>query len=187
MKLWPLLLAGAFILAALAFLPEKAFPATICAPVTEATPDAAEDAFMPLLNAYRAQDGLPALSASPRLSQAAAWMANDLATHDYFSHVSSDGRTFVQRAVGCGYQGVSSEIIAGGTLTAQDAFTAWKGSPGHNAAMLGNYGATGAAGIGRAFGGPYRVYWVVDFGVIVDGALPAPESHRYFAAQVAKD
>lgn len=159
-----------------------------CAPASEAALDAQEADFLARLNAYRAANGRVPLAPSGALNRAAAWMAADLAAVGYFSHTSSDGRQPSQRAADCGYPYGVGENIAGGTSSAQDALSAWQGSPGHNANLLGNYAVIG---IGRALGGPYRVYWVTDFGGVVI-AEPTPTAtpmaaRRYYLPIVAKD
>lgn len=140
----------------------------------ETAQDDQESAFLVILNGYRAEHGLGPLALSGGLTRAAAWMARDLATHDYFAHTSSDGRLPYQRAQDCGYPSAGvGENIAGGIplATAQAVFDAWRNSPGHNANMLGSYSAVGIA---REFGGPYGVYWVTDFGTVIDSTLPTP-------------
>jgi hypothetical protein len=66
------------------------------------------------------------------------------------------------RAMAFGYPAGVGENSAGGFTTAQAVFDAWKGSPGHNANMLGNYVVIG---VGRACvsGSRYGCYWVTDF------------------------
>src|SRR5438067_700247 len=60
--------------------------------------------------------------------------------------------------------GSAGENIAAGYAGAQDTFTQWKNSPGHNANMLN--GSYRVIGIGRAYvkGSPYGWYWTTDFG-----------------------
>ncbi len=137
----------------------------------ETSLDSEEQAFLVIINQYRAQSNRPALALSPGLTRAAAWMAKDLSTHNYFDHTSSDGRSPYQRARDCGYPYGTGENIAGGFATAQQVFQAWQQSPGHNNNMLGNYAVIGIA---RAFGGPYGVYWVTDFGTVTDFSNPTP-------------
>ncbi len=144
-----------------------------CSPTTAST-DSEEQAFFGLLNTYRQQNGLGTLALSPTLDRAAAWMAEDLATHSYFSHTSSDGRSPSQRAQDCGYPQAVGENLAAGLATAQQAFDAWRASPGHNAQMLGT--AAVAVGIGRAYGAGslYGWYWATEFGTVLDGPVPQP-------------
>ena len=46
--------------------------------------DGEEDAFLGLINNYRAQNGLAPLSVDPALNNVARWMANDMAAYNYF-------------------------------------------------------------------------------------------------------
>ncbi len=133
--------------------------------------DAEEQAFLGLINAYRAQNGLGALTASTNLNRAAAWLAVDLGAKNYFSHTDSLGRSPSQRVMDCGYPQGAGENIAAGTVasSAQQAFSMWKASSGHNANMLN--GSYRQIGIGRAYtgGSTYGWYWVTDFGSTDDG------------------
>lgn len=133
--------------------------------------DSEEQAFLSLINGYRANNGLGTLTISTNLNRAAHWMANDLGVNAYFSHTDSAGRSPYERAIDCGYPQGAGENIAGGTNwdSAQSAFVAWQNSPGHNANMLGSYYKQ--IGIARLYvsGSPYGWYWVTNFGATDDG------------------
>lgn len=123
--------------------------------------NADEQAFLGLINQYRAQNGLASLSISTGLTRMSTWHATDMATKNYFSHTDSLGRSFGTRLSQCDASGGSAgENIAAGYQTAQDVFNGWKNSPGHNANMLN--GAYRYIGIARVTGGSYGVYWVTD-------------------------
>jgi len=128
--------------------------------------DGEEAELLRIINSYRADNGAHPLSISPILTSAAAWMAEDLATHSYFSHTDSLGRSPYQRAVDCGYGNGAGENLAAGTSwsSASAAFAAWRASPGHNANMLGTFYRE--IGIARYYrdGSPYGWYWVTTFG-----------------------
>lgn len=130
--------------------------------------DVEEIAFFKLINDYRAQNGLSPLQLSVTLTKSSDWMSTDMATTNNFSHTDTLGRDPSARMAAFGYDTSNywGENIAGGNATAQDTFTQWKNSPGHNANMLGaNYKVIGIA---RAQGGTYGWYWTTDFGGIVD-------------------
>lgn len=133
--------------------------------------DAEEQAFLGLINQYRAQNGLGALTVSTNLNRMATWHAGDMGAKNYFSHTDSLGRSPSTRAVDCGYPIGAGENIAAGTVwsTAQAAFNAWRNSAGHNANMLN--GSYRQIGIARVFtsGSTYGWYWVTDFGTTNDG------------------
>lgn len=139
-----------------------------------------EQAFLTLINNYRAQNGRAPLHVSYTLSKAAQWKSTDMGINAYFAHDDLD-RTWVQRIRDCGY-GYGTylgENIAAGYGNAQAVFDGWKNSPGHNANMLSaNYTAIG---IGKAIvpGSPYGTYWSTEFGGYDDGwsvitDVPAP-------------
>jgi uncharacterized protein YkwD len=138
--------------------------------------DSEEQAFLQLINNYRKQNGLAALSPSPSLDRSAAWKSQDMGANSYFAHDDTPiGRTWDQRIRDCGYtyNAWIGENIAAGMSTAAAAFQAWRDSPDHNANMLSaNYNAIG---IGRAYvsGSPYGWYWSTDFGGVTESP-PTP-------------
>ena len=54
--------------------------------------DAEEQNFITLINNYRQQNGLGALSISAKLTRAAAWHSEDMASNNHFSHTGTLGR-----------------------------------------------------------------------------------------------
>ncbi len=146
-------------------------PCEVCGGAGQATTtlDAEEQAFVILINDYRAQNGLGSLSACTSLNRAAQGHSEDMRDQNYFSHTGLDNSTPWDRAcdacydLGCGPQTAMAENIAAGNSAAQATFTQWKNSPGHNANMLG--ASFTVMGIGRATGGGmYGVYWTNVFG-----------------------
>lgn len=88
-------------------------------------------------NAQRNSNGLPGLTQNNLLVQAAQNKANDMATRDYWSHNTPDGRTpwtFVS-SVGYSYRTVG-ENLAYGFMSASDTLDGWMNSPGHRANIL---------------------------------------------------
>jgi len=139
--------------------------------VSDFSMDAEEQAFLVLINNYRAQNGRTALSASTNLNRAATWHATDMGAKKYFSHTDSLGRDPSTRARNCDYPQGAGENIAAGTVwsTASAAFNAWRNSSGHNANMLNTgYRQIGIARVYTA-GSPYGWYWVTNFGSTNDG------------------
>ena len=114
------------------------------------------------VNAERAKAGCKAVVLDPRLTAAAAGHAQDMATNNYFSHTSRDGRTFVDRIKAQGYPVPRSENIAAGQPTVTAVMDAWMASAGHRANIL-DCSAV-AMGAASANGGSYGIYWVQDFG-----------------------
>lgn len=116
-----------------------------------------------LVNQERAKVGCRALSANASLQRAAQGHSTDMATNDYFSHTSLDGRTFADRIRAAGYVGsLLAENIAAGQPTASTVMAGWMSSPGHRANIL-NCAYT-SLGVGLARGGTYGYYWTQDFG-----------------------
>lgn len=153
------------------------------APGTRPALASPESDFVNILNDYRAQNGLGPVTVDGDLTNAAAWMSNDMATHHYLRHEpDSMGRSFGARIAA--FNGsrfwTYGENIAWGYESAQAVFEGWRNSPGHNANMLnGDYNLVGVA---RTFGpcpdqsincpsGASGWYWVAIFGA-GSGAAP---------------
>ncbi len=105
---------------------------------------------------------VPALSLSTQLNAAAQAHASDMASKNYFSHTSQDGRTFDQRVTAAGYLwSAVGENIAAGQPTPEAVVAGWLTSAGHCAnIMSANFTQLG---VGYASGGSYGSYWVQDF------------------------
>ncbi|MFN7930040.1 MAG: CAP domain-containing protein [Blastocatellia bacterium] len=138
--------------------------------------DAEEQAFLKLINDYRAANGLGTLQVSVAITNACDWMSSDMATKNYFDHTDSLGRDpFVRmRAFGYNYNTWMGENIAAGYSDALNTFNQFKNSPPHNENMLNpNYKVMGIS----RFANPnstYRYYWTTDFGGFVDAILAPP-------------
>jgi len=135
-------------------------PTTAPRPTTTAPTPATQ--ILSRVNAERAKAGCKAVVLDPRLAAAAAGHAQDMATNNYFSHTSRDGRTFVDRIKAQGYPVPRSENIAAGQPTVTAVMDAWMASAGHRANIL-DCSAV-AMGAASANGGSYGIYWVQDFG-----------------------
>jgi len=139
-----------------------------------------------LINVYRVNNGLQAVSSNGALVAAATWMAGDMAAKNYIGHVSSDGRSPTQRMSAFGYPANSmytGEDVGAGYGTAGAVLAGWQASTAHNAVLLNpNYNAIGI-GLVYSPGSAYKWYWVADFGgpggtVMVNLAPPAPPQPR---------
>ena len=134
------------------------------------------------INAYRAQNGLPALAQTTALARPTMWGALDSALRGFApsDHVDSRGMGISQRAEFCtdtrypigtaigeinyyGSGGTSADPYYYGSGPA--AFEWWKSSPGHNALMLSTQYTH--FGVGWAYQGvnAEQGFWVVMFGV----------------------
>ncbi|MFQ5380134.1 MAG: CAP domain-containing protein [Dehalococcoidia bacterium] len=170
------LLAAVLLVAGAAMAQHFAEPSLAAGPcVAVPSIDSEEQAFLGLINSYRAANGLGALSISATLSRSAQWKSEDMGANNYFAHDDvPSGRTWAQRIRDCGYTYSTfiGENLAAGMSSAQSAFDAWKASPGHDANMLNpNYAAIG---IGRAYSpsSTYGWYWSTDFGGVEDSTNP---------------
>lgn len=138
--------------------------------------DSEEQAFLSIINNYRSAQGLGTLALDPQLNGVALWMANDMASKDYFSHTDSLGRDpFVRMdQMGYAYNTWRGENLVAGTEGAQAAFEMWTGSPGHNVNMLGEHYTV--IGIARKFdaGSTFGWYWATEFGGHTTPPPPPP-------------
>ena len=134
--------------------------------------DSEEVAFLQIINAYRAGNGLQPLAFSQALGTAAEAHSQDMAITGVFGHVGSNGSTVEQRLIAAGYTdfNASGENVFAGDATASGAFEAWRNSPGHNANMLGaNFNAIGIARVNNP-DSLFGWYWTTTFGSTVDAA-----------------
>ena len=112
-----------------------------------------------------AHPAVAALTLNLQLRDAARGHSQDMATNNYFSHTSLDGRTFAQRIGQAGYAGgFLGENIAAGQSTAQAVVDDWMQSTGHCQNIM-NSGFR-VIGIGYAFNqsSTYGHYWTQNFG-----------------------
>ena len=95
--------------------------------------DAAAAASM--ISGYRKNNGLGAVTVDPALMKIAAEQAKAMASRDRLDH--DVGRGFSQRIADSGYDAKAAyENIGAGYHTLAEAFSGWRGSPGHRANML---------------------------------------------------
>lgn len=123
-----------------------------------------ENEVVRLVNVERKRAGCGAVRMDERLRTAIRLHVQELGTHDglYLSHVSDDGRTFVQRAKAQGYPDPGGENVARGQRTAADVMTGWMDSDGHRANILNC--SFKAIGVGRAKGVDGSLVWGQVFG-----------------------
>ncbi len=126
--------------------------------------DAEIPALFAMINAARAEAGLPALVWSDPLAQAALMHATDMAQRGFVSHLGSDGSTCAQRVYRTGYfPPYPSEIIVWAIGGAAAAFNWWWNSPVHHGMILsGSYSQMGIARVPHPFN-PGHNYFVVVF------------------------
>lgn len=125
------------------------------------------------LNTVRAQHGLQPLRPDARLAAAAQDLATDMAAHHFLSHISSDGRTPLERLTASGYMGLGALVLEnldwGSDVFSSPLATtyAWMNSDTHRAHLLDP--AVRDVGVGIARGsmtaaGVQGAFYVADFG-----------------------
>lgn len=143
--------------------------------------DPEELRFLSRINDYRQEHDLSPLLLSDALTLASDRHSEDMGRYGFFSHYTTKSSYFpagaspLDRMARSGYDhpnSARSENIAVGYETAEESFEAWRASPGHNAAMLGD--EMRVIGIARVYApdSEYGWYWTTDFGSKVD-----PSSH----------
>ena len=108
---------------------------------------------------------VPPLAWNAALAQAAAGHSQDMATYNYFSHTSRDGRSMVDRINAAGYLWSSiGENIAAGYPTTDAVIDGWMASDGHCANLMNpNFRDTGLACVANP-DSTYKTYWTMDAG-----------------------
>jgi uncharacterized protein YkwD len=106
------------------------------------------------------------LAWNAKLTQSSLGHSNDMATLNFFSHTSADGRTLADRVNATGYAwSAIAENIAAGYTTVPSVMTAWEGSPGHCANLMNpNLSEIGMACVPGTSGSTYSHYWTMDLG-----------------------
>lgn len=105
------------------------------------------------------------LTWNDELAEAARLHSLDMAEQDYFSHTSLDGRSPWDRMEDAGYTGFpTSENIAAGSRTAQDAFNSWMSSDGHCRNIMSSNPNEIGVGYATVEGSSWGHYWTQTFG-----------------------
>jgi uncharacterized protein YkwD len=143
-------------------------------PAPDPSATAFEDQVLTLVNQRRAAGATcggtvyaPAgtLSMNSNLRAAARGHSQDMATQNYFSHTSLDGRTYTQRMSDAGFSGSGpyGENIGAGYGSPEAVVSGWMGSTGHCQNIM-NSGFR-QAGVGYAYGAAstYGRYWTLVF------------------------
>lgn len=123
-----------------------------------------ENEVIRLVNVERGQAGCGSVKLNTKLRTAIRLHVKELGSHGnlYISHVSDDGRTFVDRAKAQGYDDPGGENVARGQRDATDVMDSWMNSAGHRANIL-NCGFK-AIGVGVTRGVDGTLVWGQLFG-----------------------
>ena len=123
-----------------------------------------ENEVIRLVNLERDKAGCGSVELDTRLRTAMRLHVQELGEHDglYISHVSDDGRTFVDRAEAQGYDDPGGENVARGQRDAADVMDSWMSSEGHRANILDC--SFKAIGVGAVKSGNGTIVWGQLFG-----------------------
>jgi uncharacterized protein YkwD len=125
---------------------------------------AQEEEVVRLVDKERRKAGCATVRVDKRLRTAIRLHVAELGRHGdlYISHVSDDGRTFVQRAEEQGYHDAGGENVARGQRDADDVMQSWMNSEGHRANILNC--SFKAIGVGAVRGVDGTLVWGQIFG-----------------------
>ncbi|MBO6507703.1 MAG: CAP domain-containing protein [Roseibium sp.] len=115
-----------------------------------------------MLNAYRQQNGLPALRHDPKLDQVSQKMARHIAERDSMDTWAHSAFGLSQRLDKARYANyAAAENLGAGYADLPAAFRGWQGSEGHNKNLLNPY--VTRVGIARTNRntGTWRNFWVM--------------------------
>jgi uncharacterized protein YkwD len=123
-----------------------------------------EDEVIRLTNIERDKAGCGAVKLNTKLRTAMRLHVRELGRRGdlYISHVSADGRSFVDRAKEQGYDAPGGENVARGQRDAADVMTSWMDSDGHRANILNC--SFKAIGVGAVKGVDGTIVWGQIFG-----------------------
>jgi uncharacterized protein YkwD len=118
-----------------------------------------------LANGERAKAGCEPMKLNGKLNAAAQGHSEDMATQNYFSHNSQDGRSPFDRMKAAGYSfSAAAENIAAGSTTAAGAMDQWMNSAGHKANILNCTYVELGVGFAKGVNADYAGYWTQNFG-----------------------
>jgi len=152
--------------------------------MTTPTLNTQEITLINLINSFRQQNGVPPLQVSAALTNAAKWMANDMASKNYLNHTDSQGRDPFVRMTGFGYnaQTLRGENVAAGNPDAQGTFNSWRDACDPNPMGTCTYAHRQnmlnpqfvVIGVGEAYNpnSTFGYYWAADFGGTLDTTIP---------------
>ena len=123
-----------------------------------------EDEVIRLTNVERGKAGCGAVRLNTKLRTAMRLHVQELGRRGnlYISHVSADGRSFVDRAKEQGYNAPGGENVARGQRDAADVMNSWMNSDGHRANILNC--SFKAIGVGAVKGVDGTIVWGQIFG-----------------------
>jgi uncharacterized protein YkwD len=136
--------------------PQPAFYADLARPGAVLDPVSAGE----IINAYRAQAGLAPLLWDERLQRLAETEARRLADRGDLS--DGGGAGIVAALAAAGYAPpLVKRSVTGGYHRFADAFSGWRGAPGHDAVLRAREGRRFAIAAVARPGSRHRVYWVM--------------------------
>lgn len=135
-----------------------------------------------LTNEYRASVGCRPVTAENRLSTLARAHSDDMASQDYFDHVSPAGLDPFDRIDRSGYgYSTASENLAAGLWRPEEVVQQWIDSPPHRANLENCQFTEIGVGVAGNAASTYRYYWTQVFATPVAGNAVAEAVPELFA------
>lgn len=128
-----------------------------------------EQEIVDLVNEYRAENGVPALTINEKLNFASEAHSEDMRDRGFFEHMNPDGERAGDRIAETGLDNQGwGENIAVGYDTPEEAMEGWMTSPGHNSNMLrAEWDAIGVGHVPGDDGSDWDNYWTQNFADLV--------------------
>ena len=134
-----------------------------------------------LINEYREANGSVPLLLSDSLSDAGTKHNLDMGRYGFTGHTTKYSDYFPvgsspwdrMRICGYAYNTSRGEVLGYGFASAEAVVQAWQQSPGHNTVLLGSVYRVAGVSLDEVPGSPYRYYWTIDFGAVID-----PSAHK---------
>lgn len=121
-------------------------------------------AALDLINSYRKNNGLGALTVDPALTAVAQEQADTLAARDSIQVSLAGERAVEARLKAAGYPAASAvENVSAGYRTVAEAFSGWRELKTHNAHMLDPEATRFGLATAYAPGSKYKVFWAAIF------------------------
>lgn len=157
-----------------AMLSHTTFSASAADPLSEADLASFPEETAVLLNEFRAENGLAPLKLAPVLLDASH--TRGMEQQQLYGHDRPDGRSWVTilDEYGLDSNCYAAENVAAGYTTPEDVMEAWKNSPSHRSAMLGEHYQYVGIGVNNMENDPnqYYTYWEM---LLISAEIP-PEN-----------
>ncbi len=159
------------------YVPPANPQAKLLTPIQSASAVNAVD-IISLTNQNRSNAGVPVLTTSPLLTDAAQLKADDMAANSYYAHMSPDGKSplYWLDLVGYHYINAGENLVIDRT-TSEQVVDAWMNSPDHRENILRpQFTEIGVGTASGVYEGLQTIYVVQEFGMPMPAQATQPKS-----------